>query len=96
MSFYVYILASKRNGTLYTGMTDDLARRSWEHQTGAMAGFTKKYGVKTLVWFEAHETREAAFFRERQIKKWKRSWKLQLIEAANPDWKDLVEDGWLW
>lgn len=96
MSFYIHILASKRNGTLYVGMTDNLGRRMWEHQTGAMVGFTKKYGVKTLVWFEAHETREAAFFRERQIKKWNRSWKLQLIEAGNPDWKDLVEAGWLW
>ncbi len=77
-------------------MTDNLGRRIWEHQSGEMAGFTKKYGVKTLVWFETHETRDAAFFRERQIKKWNRSWKLQLIETANPDWKDLIEDGWLW
>jgi putative endonuclease len=96
MSFFVYILASKRNGTLYTGMTDDLARRVWEHQTGAFPGFTKRYGVKTLVWFEVHETREAAFKRERQVKKWERQWKLRTIEEVNPDWKDLVEEGWLW
>ncbi len=96
MAFYVYILASRRNGTLYTGMTDDLARRVEEHRTGALAGFTKRYGVKTLVWFEMQETREAAFVRERQIKKWKRSWKLRTIEAKNPQWMDLVEAGWLW
>jgi len=96
MSFFVYILASKRNGTLYTGMTDDPARRMWEHQTGVFPGFTKKYGVKTLVWAEVHETRESAFVRERQIKKWERKWKLQLIEDLNPDWRDLVEEGWLW
>jgi putative endonuclease len=96
MSFYVYLIASRRNGTLYTGMTDDLARRVWEHQTGAFPGFTKRYGVKTLVWFEVHETREAAFLRERQIKKWKRTWKLRTIEKTNPHWKDLVEEGWLW
>ena len=61
-----------------------------------MVGFTKRYGVKTLVWFETHETRDAAFTRERQIKKWNRKWKLQLIEDLNPDWKNLVEEGWLW
>lgn len=96
MSFFVYIPASKRNGTLYTGMTDDLARPVWEHQTGAFPGFTKRYGVKTLAWFEVHETRETAFRRERQIKKWERQWKLRTIEEVNPDWKDLVEEGWLW
>jgi putative endonuclease len=73
MAFYVYIVASRRNGTLYVGMTDDLARRIWEHQQGIFAGFTKTYGVKILVWFEVHEAREAAFARERQLKKWKRS-----------------------
>jgi len=96
VSFFVYILASKRNGTLYVGMTDDLSRRVWEHRTGVFPGFTSKYGVKTLVWFEVQETRESAFTRERQIKKWKRRWKLQLIEEMNPTWKDLVEEGWLW
>ena len=92
MSFYVYILASRRNGTLYTGMTDDLVRRIWQHWTGAVPGFTSEYGVKMLVWYEQHETRESAFARERQIKKWKRSWKLQLIEKMNPGWRDLWDD----
>jgi putative endonuclease len=90
MSFFVYILASRRNGTLYVGMTDNLARRVWEHQTGAVAGFTKRYGVKTLVWYEPHESREGAFQRERQLKKWNRAWKLKLIEVRNPDWRDLT------
>ena len=92
MSFYVYILASRRNGTLYVGMTDDLVRRVWEHQIGAVPGFTRKYGVKMLVWYEQHETRETAFQRERQIKRWNRAWKLQLIERFNPTWKDLAVD----
>ena len=92
MSFYVYILASRRNGTLYVGMTDDLVRRVWEHRIGALPGFTRKYGVKMLVWYEQHETRETAFHRERQIKKWNRAWKLQLIERSNPTWKDLAGD----
>ena len=92
MGFYVYILASRRNGTLYIGMTDDLARRIWEHRAGAVAGFTRKYGVKILVWYERHETRESAFTRERQLKKWNRAWKLELIERMNPDWRDLYDD----
>src|ERR1700758_5076137 len=90
--FLVYILASRRNGTLYIGMTDDLVRRAWEHRIGAVPGFTKKYGIKMLVWFEQHETRESAFQRERQLKKWNRAWKLQLIERFNPDWKDLADE----
>jgi putative endonuclease len=92
MGFYVYILASCRNGTLYIAMTDDLLRRVWEHQTGAAAGFSRKYGVKMLVWFERHESRESAFLRERQLKKWNRRWKLELIEQSNPDWKDLANE----
>ena len=92
MSFYVYILASRRNGTLYIGMTDDLVRRVWEHRIGAVPGFTRKYGVKMLVWYEQHETRETAFQRERQMKKWNRAWKLQLIERFNPTWKDLADE----
>jgi len=80
MAFYVYILASKRNGTLYVGMTDDIVKRVWQHRNGALAGFTRDYGVKTLVWHETHESRESGFSRERQIKKWKRVWKLELIE----------------
>jgi putative endonuclease len=92
MSFFVYILASCRNGTLYIGMTDDLARRNWEHKLGGVPGFTRRYCVKTLVWFEQHESRESAFQRERQLKKWNRVWKLELIERANPDWRDLFEN----
>jgi len=84
MNFFVYILASRRNGTLYIGMTDDLVRRIWEHRTGTVPGFTSMYNVKMLVWHEQHETRESAFMRERQLKKWNRSWKLELIEQMNP------------
>ncbi len=90
--FHVYIMASHRNGTLYIGMTDDMNRRVWEHQTGAIPGFTRRYGVKMLVWHEPHESRESAFRREHALKKWNRTWKLQLIEASNPDWRDLAQD----
>ena len=89
MSFWVYILASRRNGTLYIGMTDDLVRRAWEHRIGAVPGFTKKYGVKMLVWFEQHETRESALQRERHLKKWNRAWKIEMIEQFNPTGKIL-------
>jgi putative endonuclease len=82
MSFFVYILASRRNGTLYIGMTDDLTRRYFEHKTESRPGFTKRYGVKILVWFEEHGSRETAFERERQLKKWNRKWKLRLIERS--------------
>jgi putative endonuclease len=92
MSFYVYILASGRNGTLYIGMTDDLARRIWQHRIGAVPGFTKTYGVTMLVWYEVHEARESAFARERQLKKWNRVWKLEVIEKMNPAWRDLWDD----
>ena len=92
MSFWVYILASRRNGTLYIGMTDDLVRRAWENRTGAVRGFTRQYGIKMLVWFEQHETRESALQRERRLKKWNRAWKLQLIERFNPSWKDLADE----
>jgi putative endonuclease len=92
MSLFVYIVASKRNGTLYTGMTDDLLKRIWQHKSGIIPGFTRDYGVKTLVWYEVHDTREGAITRERQIKKWNRAWKLRLIESANPDWLDLGKD----
>ena len=92
MSFFVYILASRRNGTLYVGMTDDLVRRTWEHRNGVVPGFSRKYGVKSLVWYEVHDTREAAFQRERQIKKWNRTWKLELIEKANAEWRVWGDD----
>ncbi|HEY7998289.1 MAG TPA: GIY-YIG nuclease family protein [Pseudolabrys sp.] len=89
MTFFVYIVASKRNGTLYIGMTDDLMKRAWQHRHGGVAGFTREYGVKTLVWYETHESRESAIMRERQMKKWNRAWKLELIEKTNPEWRDL-------
>lgn len=83
-------MASGRNGTLYIGMTDDVNRRVWEHQTAARPGFTQRYGVHRLVWSEPHESRETAFARERAMKKWNRAWKLKLIEAGNPGWRDLA------
>lgn len=89
--FWVYMLASKRNGTLYIGSSDNLAKRVWEHKNELIKGFTSKYGVKTLVWYEAHETRESAFHRERRMKEWKRAWKIKLIEEMNPEWNDLYE-----
>jgi putative endonuclease len=92
MSFFVYILASRRNGTLYTGMTDDLVKRIWQHRESVVPGFTKKYNVKTLVWYEVHESRDSALIRERQIKKWNRKWKLEMIEMMNSTWRDLWED----
>ena len=92
MSFHVYIVASRRNGTLYIGMTDDLTRRIWQHRNNVVPGFTKKYAVKTLVWHEQHDTRESALTRERQLKKWNRAWKLQLVEKQNPQWRDLWDD----
>ncbi|MFN3878035.1 MAG: GIY-YIG nuclease family protein [Brevundimonas sp.] len=89
MAFFTYILASRRNGTLYTGSTDDLIKRVAEHRNKLRPGFTSRYGVALLVWYEIHETRNAAFVRERQIKEWKRVWKLELIERKNPAWADL-------
>jgi putative endonuclease len=86
---YVYIMASARNGTLYIGVTSDLAKRAWEHRNGVVRGFTRKYGCKMLVWYEAHEDIQQARHRELQMKKWKRLWKLSEIEQLNPDWHDL-------
>ena len=88
----VYILASGRNGTLYTGVTSDLIARVHQHRTEAVEGFTAKYGVHSLVWFEQHSTMDHAIQREKRLKKWNRAWKLKLIEEANPDWRDLAED----
>ena len=88
--YYVYIMASARNGTLYIGVTGDIARRVWEHREGMVEGFTKKYKVKTLVWYEAIEDVTAAIHRETLMKKWKRRWKIELIEKTNPEWKDLT------
>ena len=90
--FYVYILASKRNGTLYTGVTSNLAQRVWQHKQNIVKGFTKKYDVKSLVYYETHDSAESAITREKRIKKWRRAWKLQLIEDQNPLWKDLYEE----
>ena len=87
--YYVYILASQRNGTLYVGVTSDLTRRVYEHKSGAVDGFTKKYHVHNLVHFETTPDIEGAITREKQIKRWKRSWKVELIEKENPEWKDL-------
>lgn len=89
--FWVYSLASKKNGTLYIGMTDDIAKRVWEHKKNLRKGFTDRYGVKRLVWIERHETRESAFARERAMKKWRRAWKIDIIEKDNPNWDDLFE-----
>lgn len=91
-NFYVYILASQRNGTLYVGVTNDLVRRVSEHQQGLVPGFTKQYGVHRLVWSEHHSDIDEAILREKRIKRWRRAWKLTLIEAANPDWRDLYDD----
>jgi putative endonuclease len=85
----VYILSSKRNGTLYVGVTSDLAKRVWEHKNNLVEGFTNRYGVHQLVWFELHESMESAIKREKRLKDWKRKWKVQLIEKTNPDWEDL-------
>jgi len=85
----VYILASKRNGTLYVGVTSDVVKRGWEHRNRLIEGFTKKYGIHKLVYYEAHENMLASITREKQIKKWNRAWKLRLIEQLNPEWRDL-------
>jgi putative endonuclease len=85
----VYILASRRNGTLYVGVTSDVIKRVWEHKNDVVEGFTRKYGVHTLVWYELHESMEAAITREKRIKEWKRQWKIDLIETSNPEWRDL-------
>ncbi|VAW89969.1 Excinuclease ABC, C subunit-like [hydrothermal vent metagenome] len=85
----VYILASQRNGTLYTGVTSDLVKRVWQHKNDEVAGFTRKYDVHQLVWFESHENMESAIGREKAIKEWRRAWKLRLIEETNPEWCDL-------
>ena len=90
--YFVYILASKRNGTLYIGVTNDLLRRVQEHKTGAVEGFSKRYGLSMLVHYEQTEGVQGALMREKQLKKWERKWKLRLIEETNPDWKDLYEE----
>jgi putative endonuclease len=90
-TYYVYILASKRNGTLYIGVTNDLGRRVWQHREGLIPGFTKKYGVKMLVYFEVFDDIHAAIARETRLKKYKREWKINLIQKDNVEWRDLYE-----
>ena len=87
----VCLLASQRNGTLYVGVTSNLVNRVWEHKEKLADGFTKKYTINQLVWYEVHETMESAISREKAIKEWKRLWKLRLIEEANPEWTDLYD-----
>ena len=88
----VYILASKPNGTLYVGVTSDLIQRIWQHRNGFVEGFTKRYGVHRLVWYEVHECMESAIRREKAIKKWHRAWKIELVEKNNPTWRDLYNE----
>jgi putative endonuclease len=91
LSYYVYLLASRRHGTLYLGVTNNLVRRVYEHKSKAVPGFSAKYGVDRLVWYELHHHPTSAIAREKEIKKWRRDWKIALIEADNPDWRDLFE-----
>ena len=91
MTYFVYFMASRKNGTLYVGVTNNLVRRVFEHKTDAIDGFTKRYAVHALVWFEATDSIEAAIVREKQLKNWKRDWKVDLIETSNPDWNDLYD-----
>lgn len=96
--YFVYMLASRPFGTLYTGVTNDIIARTYEHRTNEIPGFTTKYGVHRLVWFEQHESIEFAILREKRIKRWRRAWKIQLIEETNPHWSDLypalIKAGW--
>ncbi|HSV46726.1 MAG TPA: GIY-YIG nuclease family protein [Ramlibacter sp.] len=89
MSYYVYLMASRKNGTLYVGVTSNIIRRVHEHKTGAVEGFTETYAVHDLVWFDATSSVEAAIHKEKQIKNWKRAWKVKMIEKENPEWADL-------
>jgi putative endonuclease len=89
MAFYVYLLASNKYGTLYLGVTNDIVRRVYEHKSKAVAGFTKRYSVDRLVWFEIYNDALTAIAREKELKKWRRAWKIRLIEETNPDWTDL-------
>jgi putative endonuclease len=89
VAYYVYLLASKKHGTLYLGVTNDLVRRVYVHRTKAVPGFTARYGIGKLVWFEIHDVAEAAITREKELKKWRRDWKIRLIEERTADWDDL-------
>lgn len=90
--FCVYIMASQKNGVLYTGVTSELVKRTWQHKEGVTGGFADQYKAKRLVYYELHDSAEAAITREKQIKKWRRLWKLDLIEQTNPGWRDLYND----
>jgi putative endonuclease len=92
MKYYVYILASKKNGTLYIGVTDNLIKRVYEHKNNLVKGFTQKYNVHNLVYYEEYENIYEAITREKRMKKWKREWKIDLIEKLNPEWKDLYDE----
>ena len=96
MAYYVYMLASDRNGTLYTGVTSDLVRRVYEHKGKFVRGFTRRYDVDRLVWFESYDDPENAIVREKELKKWRRAWKLRLIEESNPQWLDLYSQVAQW
>jgi len=91
-NYYVYLLASSRYGTLYTSVTSDLIKRAWQHREALGEGFAKRYDVKQLVWYEVHGDVQAALTRKKQIKKWNRAWKIELIQEKNPQWRDLYED----
>ena len=91
MSYYVYIIASRRDGAIYIGVTNNLVRRAYEHRIKAVPGFTSKYNITQLVWFEVYDDPVSAITREKELKKWKRTWKIQLIQAENPEWKDLYD-----
>ncbi|MFT4276249.1 MAG: GIY-YIG nuclease family protein [Rhodopseudomonas sp.] len=91
MAYYVYLLASRKDGALYVGITNDLIRRAYEHRTKAVPGFTSKYNIARLVWLEIHDDPISAITREKEIKKWRRAWKVALIERDNPGWDDLFE-----
>jgi Predicted endonuclease containing a URI domain len=90
--FYVYIVTNHKHGTLYVGMTSNIAKRAWEHKEKVVDGFTKRYDLKRLVYAESHATAEGAIHREKRLKNWKRQWKIELIEGQNPDWRDLYDD----
>ncbi|HOO50900.1 MAG TPA: GIY-YIG nuclease family protein [Alphaproteobacteria bacterium] len=91
-NFFVYMMASGKNGTIYTGVTSDLKKRIWEHKNNVAEGFTKKYNVHNLVWYEPHDNAESAIVREKRIKDWKRDWKIKRIIEMNPEWRDLYDD----
>ncbi len=94
MAGYVYIITNQKHGTLYIGVTSDIARRIWEHREGINNGFAAKYGCRMLVWYEEHDRIETAIQREKSLKRWYRKWKIELIESINPDWRDLYPELW--